>query len=291
MEKTELDRPMYTAIKNNKLYAVLRRPFKNSTDSGVVSFDIAKNGKLENQSMIFPTKGAVGCHLCVCEEKIYVTNYTSGSVILLPDKLVIHHGCSINTNRQASAHPHFVTVSPDDKYILVTDLGMDKIITYDKELNPVCAINTKHGNGPRHLTFSEDGRYLFCVNELSSTVTMYKYKDGRLSFLDEQSTLPKSFSGESTAAAIKCIKNKVYASNRGHDSIACFEIADETLKLCKIVSCGGKSPRDFEIIGNYIICTNEADNTITVLDCNYEISYSAEAESPLCVSYIQNEFI
>ena len=286
IDKTALDRPMYTVIYKDRLYVLLRAPFGNSEESGIIYFDIAEDGHLYNKSEMISTRGRVGCHLCVDNDHIYAVNYISGSVVLLRDKLVQHSGQSINPFRQEGPHTHFVSVTPDDEYVCVTDLGTDKIITYDKNLNFVEETEVKQGNGPRHLAFSEDGRFVFCVNELSSSITLYMYQKGRFTYIDENSTLPKDFCGENTAAAIRCVGKDVYVSNRGHNSIAQFEFAENKLSLQSIFSCHGKSPRDFEIIDKKVICTNESDNSVTVLDAlDGTLKQKIEIEKALCVSY------
>lgn len=264
-EKTPLDRPMYSVIDNGKLYAVLRAPFENSDESGITDFRI-EEGALTDQGKILSTGGAVACHLCVFGGAVYAANYISGSVIRLNGKTVLHKGRGPHPTRQDKAHAHFIAPSPDGKYLFAVDLGADKIITYDRELNEIDFISARSGTGPRHLAFSEDGEYAFCVNELSSSVTMYAYGGGRLSFIDEKSTLPSGFSGQSTAAAIRCEKNKVWASNRGHDSVAEFTFSKDGLELNTVFGVCGASPRDFVVSDGYLISANELSNTVTVID-------------------------
>ena len=286
VSKTPVDRPMYTVIERDRLYAILRSPFEDSEESGIVSFDINKNGELCNQTELTSTQGIVACHLCVREQHVYATNYVSGSVIRLPYILVQHTGHGVHATRQEGPHTHYVTVTPDKAYICVTDLGTDTIVTYDKELNVIRKTDVQAGYGPRHLVFSEDGRYAFCVNELTSTVTMYSYHDGQFTYIDECSTLPETFTGENTAAAIRISNNHVYVSNRGHDSIAQFLITSNKLIRIDIFSCGGKSPRDFDIIDQYVVCTNEKDNSVTVIDQreNNKIIQKIWIEQALCIS-------
>ena len=87
---TPMDRPMYMVIENRKMYVVLRAPFADNQDSGVIVYDIADDGKLINPSAIVSTRGEVACHIAVDGEDIYCANYISGSVIKLPDTLVTH---------------------------------------------------------------------------------------------------------------------------------------------------------------------------------------------------------
>ncbi len=284
-DKLSLPKVMYTVIKNNSLYAILRSPFSENNDSGIVRIDLCENGSMRTVGEIHSTKGEVGCHLYADNDDLYAVNYISGSVIKLPDTLVIHKGKSVNITRQNAPHTHYINVSPNGKYIYVTDLGTDKIYTYDKNLNCINTTSASLGAGPRHLAFSDDGRYAFCVNELSSTVAMYKISDDKLILVDEKSTL---FGGnpESTEAAVRCKGKFVYASNRGDDSVVELSFDEKGLKQEKRYDCGGKSPRDFDIIEDLIICTNELSDNVSVINKNGEIlSELKNIANPLCVSY------
>ncbi|MBQ8357027.1 MAG: lactonase family protein [Clostridia bacterium] len=288
VDVTPLDRPMYTIIEGDRLYAVLRAPFADNEHSGVLSFQIEKDGSLTHPSDPVSTNGLVGCHLCIKNGRVYVTNYTSGSVAGLPDLLVTHGGSSVHPTRQTSAHTHFVTPTPDGRYLLVTDLGMDRIFTYDPDLSLVDMADAPVGNGPRHLAFSQDGALCYCVNELASSVSVYRYTDGALEHLADYPALPDDFKGENTAAAIRCINGHVYVSNRGHDSITCFKIVGEGLERCGSFSCEGKSPRDFIVTGDRLICTNEQDNSVTVFEMRdnlpHKLIQKLTVEKALCVT-------
>ena len=284
-DKLSLPKVMYTVIENNSIYAILRAPFSKNNDSGIVRIDLCEDGRMGAVSKIQSTKGEVGCHLYVNNDAIYAVNYISGSVIKLPDTLVIHEGKSVNITRQDAPHTHYITASPNGKYIYVTDLGTDKIYTYDKNLNCINTTSASLGAGPRHLAFSDDGRYAFCVNELSSTLTMYKISDDKLILVDEKSTLFES-NTESTASAVRCKGKTVYASNRGDDSVVEFSFDESGLKQEKRYDCGGKSPRDFDVIEELIICTNELSDNVSVIDKKGEVLFELKnIANPLCISY------
>lgn len=293
-EKTTLDEPMYMIIRNEKMYILLRQPDEKTNFSGELSIDIDGTGKLFAPSRIISTKGVVACHLEVSDDNIYAVNYVSGSVIKLPDTLVTHSGHGLHKVRQAAPHTHFVHVSPDGKYILVTDLGLDKIFVYDKDLKLVSEVSVPSGHGPRHLAFSSDGKIVYCVNELGSSVSIFSYSDGELKLQNTISALPKDFSGDNISAAIRIKDNYLYVSNRGHNSISVFEIKDSyNIVLKECVDCGGNSPRDFNIIDDVLICTNEKSDNVTVFKLNnYIPEIISESElnipSPLCVAYKKN---
>ena len=277
--------PMYAVANDNKLFVLLRHPFNDSVCSGIVNFDIDTEGKLTNKSETLTTMGEVACHLCVNGSDVYAVNYISGSVIKFPDKVVRHIGSSVNAKRQESAHTHFVSITPGGKFVIVTDLGMDKIFIYNRNLKFVRSFDVAEGTGPRHLAFSDDGKFLFCVNELSSTLTAYRYEDGNLYFCDEKSCLTDKSPAESTAAAVRFYKDKIYVSNRGEDSIAVFGFGSSGLVKTDVFPSGGVSPRDFTVADDMIICANEGSDNISVINKEGKIISSYNCiKNPVCVT-------
>ncbi len=268
IDKTPLDRPMYMVNANGRMYVILRAPFADSNDSGVVAFDIDGDGALINKTECISTKGEVACHIAVDGEAVYCANYISGSLIKLPDKLVVHDGKGANKKRQDKAHTHFVGLTPDKKYICAVDLGVDTVFVYNKDMTLRSKAQVPSGHGARHIIFSEDGKYMFCANELVSTVSAFGYNDGELSLIATISLLPESFDSESTAAAIRIKDGRIYVSNRGHDSVSEVSFQNGELELLKTVDCCGKSPRDFDFVDNFMICTNQDSDSVTVFDCN-----------------------
>lgn len=283
-EVTFMDRPMYMVINNKKMYVVLRAPFENE-ESGVVVYDIDNTGKLINPSQILSTKGVVACHIMVNDGYIYCANYLSGSLIRLPDKLVRHTGCGINPERQESAHVHFVGMTPDNEYVCATDLGLDAIFLYDKELILQSFVKVPEGHGVRHLTFSEDGKWMFAVNELQSTVVAFEYKNKQLKFQDICTTVPSSFQGKSTAAAIRVKEGFIYVSNRGHDSITKLSFNGKNIAYEDSIDSGGKTPRDFLFVGDNLLCANQDSDCVVLLDGvnGFRIKEKIYVETPTCI--------
>lgn len=262
-DKTEVEKPMYFSIEGNKFYAILRDPFCENI-SGVVSFDIDNNGALVNMSDVVSTKGVAGCHLTVNNGDVYAANYLSGSIIKLGGRLVTHKGIGVNLPRQNTAHCHFTGLTPDKKYILVCDLGLDTVFTYDLDLNLVSKAHVPAGYGCRHIAFSDDGKLAYCINELISSITVFKYNDGVLTPLKTYKALPDDFSGTNTAAAVRVDNGFLYASNRGHNSIAVFKIDGEKLCEPEFFSCEGEGPRDININGDYLFSANQQTNDVTI---------------------------
>lgn len=282
--------PMYTIHNKGILHILLKSPFEENENSGIFDMEIAENGNLVNPRVLVSTMGECGCHLCTLDGNIYAANYISGSVVKLPDTLVTHEGKSVHPTRQEKAHTHYVCQSPDGKYILAVDLGMDMIFVYDKNLKEVSRTSSPAGNGPRHLIFSDDGKICYCADELSSTVSVYKYSDGKLTYVSSYSCLPEGYTEKSTLAAIRQKDGYVYASNRGHDSVAVFKADGEKLERINIFSCKGNGPRDFDITENTLICTNENDGSITVFDItdklNVKHTQKLNVPKVLCVTIV-----
>ncbi|MBR3836730.1 MAG: lactonase family protein [Clostridia bacterium] len=281
---TPMDRPMYMTLSENRLYVLLRAPFEGSEESGLALCDITADGQLLPPAAIRSTKGQVACHLTVKNETVWAVNYTSGSVIKIPGKTVTHRGRSVNQGRQSAPHPHFVSFTPDGAYLAVTDLGTDEILLYDADLILQGKVSLPKGAGPRHLAFHEDGKHLFCANELTSTVSLLQYEKGALTLLSTVSALPPSFHGESTAAAIRCMGDRLFVSNRGHDSVSLLHFSNGTLSLQKNLSTYGASPRDFLICGDLLIAANEASHSVSLISLEtQELISTVPVPSPLCL--------
>ena len=282
VDKTDMDRPMYMVMAENQMYVLLREPFDNK-ESGMIVYDIDAEGKLINPSDVIPTKGEVACHLLVDENDIYCTNYISGSVVKMPDTLAIHNGHSIHPRRQSAPHPHYVCNSPDNKYIFVTDLGMDKIFVYHKDLTVRSTTDMPAGHGPRHLACHPDGKTVYCANELKSTLSILEYRTGTLTLKDTVSTLPSDYEGESTVAAIRYSNGKIYVTNRGHNSIAVF---NEDMMVERWIPCGGEEPRDIGVLADVIICTNQFSNKVCLIRvADGNMVYEMDVEMPLSVLF------
>lgn len=284
LSKTEANLPMYLAVSDGKMYAILRQPFSHNNTSGLISYDIAKDSSLNNPSEIVSTNGIVACHLTVFDGEVYCVNYLSGSVVKIPDVEVVHTGSGPQSPRQDMPHTHYIN-SFDGKYLICTDLGTDTLYVYDKNLNEIHRAKVPTGHGARHLAYSNG--YVYCVNELESSVSTFKYSDGKLEYVTTVNALPDDFDGVSTTAAIRVSGDYVYVSNRGHDSISVLKIDNGIPRLIRTVDCGGASPRDFNIFGDLLICTNENSNNVTFFEIGngipQKIDTELKIENPLCV--------
>ena len=137
---------------------------------------------------------------------------------------------------------------------------MDKIIVYDHELHRISEASVPAGEGCRHLDYSPDGKFVYCANELGSSVSVFAYENGLLKLLDTYKALPEGFNGQNTAAAIRVSPDGkiLYVSHRGHDSVCAFDIVGGCrLENPEWTKIAGSSPRDFNFAGNYMFCANE----------------------------------
>ena len=264
VEKTLCDRPMYLIKNENRLHAVLREPFSDNAFSGIVTYEIGMEGLLGKKPELINTQGMCGCHLCSFQNELYVTNYLSGSVFCTHGGVRVHRGSGIDPVRQEAPHTHYVSPSPDGRYLMVTDLGLDRVYVYDRNLNEVSVTKLPDGSGPRHMACLDD-RYVVCVNELACTVTMLEYRNGCMMPLQSIPVFFEKKRTPCTSAAIRAYKDYVYVSNRGDNTISAIKVLDGKLELKSVTPCGGESPRDFDIAEGYLLCANEESSTVTVL--------------------------
>jgi len=284
-EKTSADKPMYMVIDDDNAHIILKETDAATHFGGAQRFKIDAFGRLTNASQITSTNGIVPCHLTVLDNEVYVVNYLSGNIVKLPDKIDKHSGIGVHPTRQTAPHTHFVTKTPDNKHLLCVDLGIDTIFCYDTSLNVVSTATVPEGYGARHLVFSEDKTLLYCVNELVSSVSVFKVSGNQFIYLDTYKALP-DYEGKNTAAAIRIKGEYLYISNRGANTISKFKICGEALELVGNFDCFGDGPRDFDIIEDLFFCTNEQSDDVTVLketENGFELVERLEMPSPICV--------
>lgn len=212
-----------------------------------------------------------------------------------------------NKTRQDKPHPHSVTLSPDNRFAFVADLGLDRVFIY--KLDPATAGLTPNepawvavtpGSGPRHTKFSTDGKFFYILGEIDGSMTTCAYdaSTGALKPIQHTTTLPAGFvvTDPDRAAEVRVHPNGkfVYASNRGHDSIAVFAVQpDGTLKLVEITPCGGKHPRNFNLTpdGRWLVCANmESGNLVSfkVDAASGKLTptgHTAKVPQPVCVLF------
>ncbi len=239
------------------------------------------------------TGGTASCFIDVdpSGQSVLVANYSSGNVASLPVKndgslgeavsFFQHSGSSIDPQRQKSPNAHCFVVSPDGEHALAADLGIDKVMIYTFDAATTkLAPNTSQpfakltpGSGPRHLTFHPNGKLVYVINELANTITVFDWSttDGTLKEKQTIATLPKDFTGKSYTADLKITPDGkyLYGTNRGHDSLASYRIAEDgTLTLLTIQPSGGKGPQNLLITpdGRWLLCANMPGNNVVVFE-------------------------
>lgn len=260
------DRPMYAVKCKKGLCVLLRKPFENSDFSGYFYID----DKLQTATQIKSTKGVVGCHLCVNDEDVYIVNYLSGNVVKNGEIVAQRVGKGAHLTRQTQSHTHFVDKTPDG-YFAVCDLGTDSLAFYDKDLTLISEEKVPSGYGIRHLVFSKDGKYIYAVNELAPSVSVFLYEGAKAKLLNTVKIDCKNKKASGAAIRLSNDGQKLYVSLREENVICEFLVDNEKLTYKKTVDCGGDSPRDFNIFNDYLICANEKSNSVTVLSLKNQL--------------------
>jgi 6-phosphogluconolactonase len=325
----ESEDPSFLAAHSNGkyLYAVNEIDHFGGQKSGAVSsFAIdSKNGKLTllNQAS---TQGAGPCYISLDKtgKFILVANYDGGSIAVFPIRedgslasasaFVQHSGSSVDKERQEGPHAHWIGTSPDNRFVLAADLGLDEILVYRfnsakgtlaPDTPPFAKLNP--GAGPRHLAFHPNGKFAYALTEMGSSVAAFAYKAGKgsLSPLQTVSTLSilrKDYSGVKEAAEIAVHPNGkfLYASNRaGIDTISTFSVdpVKGTLKLKDEYPTMGKTPRNFAIdpTGKFLLSANQESNNIVIFRIDSTTGALSptgevtEVPAPVCITFVASK--
>lgn len=277
------DRPMYAIYKNDRMHVVLRQAC--GKNSGY--FYIKKNFTLP--SNVMDTQGVVACHLDVALGNNYIVNYLSGNVVKNCNKVVWHFGKGKNQNRQDAPHTHYCGVL-EDKYLIVTDLGIDTISVYDLDLNLISQANVPLGYGVRHLVTAKEGKTIYSVNELVPSVSIFDFCQGEIVY---KKTVNLEFENKkATGCAIRLSNNGeyLYLSLREENCIVVLKIDKTELNVVQKFSCGGESPRDIQIIEDkYLISCNEKSDNIVLFGLKEglidKVLHEEKISKPLCCVY------
>lgn len=277
------------------LYAVTemtaRGPNAYKENGSISSFSIdPRTGSLKFLNKV-SSGGGGPCHLVVDKlgKILFVANYGSGNVASFAIQadgsigamtgLDQHSGSSVDPRRQKGPHAHAVVLSPDNRFLFVPDLGLDRILIYRIDeakqsftLNNPSYVSVKPGLGPRHFIFGARARFAYAICEMGSSVVAFSYDrtNGRLTPVQTISTLPPEFSGEDNSAEIQVDRSGrfLYASNRGDNSITVFQIDAKTglLSRIQVAPTQGKIPRNFVIdpTGKYLVAANQDSNDLVV---------------------------
>jgi 6-phosphogluconolactonase len=286
----ESDSPSFLAMHptGRYLYAANEHPSGPANAPGTVSAFAVDGGKLKLINIV-SSRGAGPCHVAVDRTGhwLFVANYTGGSIAAFPIQAngglgeassFFQHTLTSVEPRQKGPHAHIVVLSPDNRFLLVADLGGDRVFVYRFDersgkltLNDPPAGILPPGSGPRHIAFSRDGKLLYVLSELKDTVTTFRWDAGKgaLESTETLSALPAGYTGPKSGAeiAVHPTGKFLYTSNRGHDSIAMFAIAaDGKLTASGHEPTRGKTPRNFAIdpTGKFLLAANQDSSTIAV---------------------------
>jgi len=325
----ETTNPSFLAIDPTRrfLYAVNEvSNYKGASSGAITAFSINhRTGKLSLLNQL-PSGGADPCYIAFDKTGNFalVANYTGGSIAVFPVRkniqgaghiaessaFVQHTGSSIDKERQQAPHAHWIETTPDSRFAIAADLGLDKLVVYrfDAKTGALTPNNPPYatldpGAGPRHLAFHPNDKFVYALNELQSTITAFTYDKirGTLQKLNTVSALPKNFSGSNTAAEIKVHPSGkfLFASNRGDDSIAAFSINAHTgdLTLIDFFPTQGKTPRNFEIdpTGKLLLVANQDSNNIVVFRIDpgtgrlTPTGQTLNVPAPVCLKFVAVE--
>lgn len=289
--------PSFLAISKNQKYVYSVNETGRENPGGVSSFKFnSESGDLKFLNKVKST-GDDPCYISVDKKgrEVFVGNYSGGNLAAfrvqpngsLYDAMqtIQHEGSSINKSRQEKPHVHSTVISPDNKYLFVSDLGTDKVHAYRIRSGNFPHILTEHqpaftavapGSGPRHLTFHPNGKIAYLIHEMTADVSVYNYKKGTLNAIQSISMLAPGFKGSIGAADIHVSADGkfLYASNRGDANDIVIYVIDENgkLSLTGRQSTLGNAPRNFAIdpSGNFLLAANQNSDEIVVFKRDHE---------------------
>lgn len=305
------------------LYAVNEvSTFEGKTSGAVSAFAINRATGLLKALNQQPSVGTGPAHLIVDKggQNALVANYGGGSVAVVPigkdgrlkspSAFVQHSGSSVNPQRQKEPHAHSINLDPANRFAYVADLGLDKVLVYRFDagkglltLNDPSSASVKPGAGPRHLALDSSGRFAYVINEMDLTVTVFSNDTatGTLREVQTISTLPPGQSvqqGYSGADVQVHPSGKfLYASNRGHDSLAVFAIEASSGRLTYVENepTQGSTPRGFGIDpdGRYLLAGNQRSDSVVVFGIDPQTGklaptgHKIDIGAPVCVKFVR----
>lgn len=274
-----------------------------------------------------PASGTSTCYISIDKTGRYVfmANFGSGSVSVIHIKddgslgeltsFIQDVGRSVDPSIQTEPHTHWIGVSPDNRFVLVSDLGLDRVFIFHFDektgkLSPLDApfVTVYPGGGPRHFAFDPAGRFGYQLGEMSGNVDVFAWNSsaGTLTGVQRVHTVPHDFFGDNHSAEIEVRPDGkfLYESNRrtqgenlrGPDTIGVFSIDAKTGILTPVeqVLSGGIMPRNFDIdpTGGFLLAANQLSNNVVVfaIDKNTgrlsKTGKEIKADTPVCLKFV-----
>lgn len=317
-EATGILNPSYLAIHPDKkfLYAINEvQNFGGEEGGGVSAFTIdAASGELTSLNAQ-SSRGKDPCYISIDRTGRFalVANYSGGNAAMLPIQpggrldpatdVVQHTGSSVDPERQTAPFVHSILPDPTNRFAIAADLGADKLIIYEMDLqngklDKHAEVNVPPGSGPRHSIFHPNGQYLYLINELNSTLIVYRYDSdaGALEEIQIISTLPQGYEGENLCADLQIHGRYLYASNRKHDTIAWFLMNENTGQLTyqDEIPSGGREPRGFAIdpTGSFLLAAHQRSDNLVVFEIDpvsgklLGTGHEVKVSQPVCVKFL-----
>ena len=318
----KIKNPSYLAVSPDKktVYSVVETADTtgNVVGGGITAFAFnAADGKLTAKNTQ-PSGGTNPCYVSVTKSSkwVFAGNYSSGTLAVFPVttngdigaaiQTIAHSGTGPNKDRQEGPHVHATVLSPDNNYLFVPNLGIDKVMIYKLNQHtgkltpaPMPFVKTAPGSGPRHFEFAPNKRYAYLMEELSGNVVAYTYNNGNLNQIQSISSIAKNFIGGIGCADIHVSPDGkfLYSSNRGDcNSITIFSINQQTAKLTVVgyQPTLGKTPRNFNFdpSGNFLLVANQQSDEVVIFKIDKktglltDTNKRIEVPNPVCLKWV-----
>jgi 6-phosphogluconolactonase len=313
----ETSNPSFLAVHPSQKYLYAA----NENNNGMVSaFAIdSATGQLKLLNSV-SAKGSGPCHVSVDKtgKMVFAANYNDGTAAAFPVKAdgslgeavwnIKNSGSSVDRERQTGPHAHSANLSPDNRFMLLADLGLDEVLVFKLDAakgsvtpNDPPFGKVAPGSGPRHLVFSSNGKFAYVINEMLATITAFRWDaaHGRLDEIQTLSTMQAGYKGAKSTAEIAVHPNGkfLYGSNRGNDTIALFNMdaTKGTLSFVDTFPSGGKTPRSFAIdpSGAYLFAAHQNSDNIASFRIDAKTGRltptgdSVEVGAPVCVVFVR----
>ncbi|MDT0690484.1 lactonase family protein [Salegentibacter sp. F188] len=310
----EITNPSFVKVSGDgkNLYAVSELAGEGEENGFIYSFRIKEDQNIEELNKL-STESTAPCHVALDRsgKYVFVANYMGGVVMMYKrqEDGSLEKQQRIDLENPEKSHAHSVTLSENNKYAYIADLGNDKIYIYNfdaekGELTPhddQISVELEEGSGPRHFTLSKENNVAYSVNELNSSVSVFEIKEnGGLEIIHNISTLPEDFVERNSAADIHLHPSGkfLYTSNRGHNSIAAYKVDEEgKLSMLDFYSTDGRTPRNFAIgpQGKYLYAANQDTNEISIFGIDQESGELTQrlpnfsVKTPVCIEFAPTE--